>query len=273
MNWQSIIKVLIVAIFLVAIVIWDGYLQQELSSGVRRNLNQPIRLQLDNPSAYRNFFLGLRVHHYRAQSQGRAEYSDVYYDTMAMDLFRHGYSFRFRTRIQPDTQPTYSVRLEQEPRFVQADSDKIDIVSRLPTALGDAIANGEWDRAIVDVNEIAASDHLRRILTDLDIEPQSLQPRVIGELDRERFHITDKGQNWFELDHERWTFRPIGEWSSLTIIQFEDLVLDTRLGRENPELVRRVSTMYQFANMIDGVQFSERVPFERAIYAFRVNIP
>ena len=273
MNWRTIAGFSFVMTFLVAIVAWDGYLRQEFDSGVRRSLSQPIRLEVENSDAYREFLLGLRVHHYRAQSQGRAKYVDVYYDTVASDLFNHGYSYRFRTQVQADNQRIYSIRLEQEPRFVHADSKKIDIVSRLPMTLGDAIMNGEWDPAVTGGRGLTAPDRLQRLLTKLKIEPQSLQPRLVGELDRERFEITDKGQNWFELDHERWTFRPIGEWSSLTSVQYEDLVFDTKLRSEHPELVRRIRTMYQFANMIDGVKFSERVPHERATEALGVNPP
>jgi hypothetical protein len=273
MNWRTVVGFSIVAAFLAAIIAWDGYLRQEYDSGLQRSLNQPIRLELAGSDAYREFLQGLRVHHYRAQTQGRAAYSDVYFDTAASDLFEHGYSYRFRTLVQADGQRVYSARLEQEPRYVSAGSEKIDVMSRLPITLGDAIANGEWEQAITGGRGLPAPDELLRVLTALGIEPKSLHPRIVGELDRERFEITDKGQNWFEMDHERWTFRPIGEWSSASSVQYEDLVLDTKLSRGDPELVRRVRTMYQFANMLDGVEFSERAPHERATEAFGVNPP
>jgi len=118
--------------------------------------------------------------------------------------------------------------------------------------------------AVVDGQGLAAPDQLSQILATLDIRADSLQPRLVGEVERERFDITDTGQNWFELDHERWTFRPIGDWSSLASLQVEDLVLDTRLSRENPELLRRVGTMYQFVTVIEGAQVAQRVPLDRA---------
>lgn len=248
----------------VAALVWDVYLLRELDSGLRRSLTQPIRLQIRHPGTYREFILGLRVHHYRAQPRGEADFVDIYYDTAEWDLFSHGFSYRFRRRVGADNTSTYSVRLEQEPRFVPADVKKIDVTSRLPTPLGDAIANGAWSRAILEGNGLAAPDRLRTLLAELAVQPRYLEPRLVGELQRERFDITDKGQSWFELDHELWTFRPFEEPSSLSSVQYEDIVLDVRLKEGSPELVRRVRTMYQFANMIDGVRFSERVPHERA---------
>ena len=250
------------------ILAWDAFLKQELDTNIKRTLNQPIRIQLENPNAYREFLLGLRVHHYRAQTQSKANYIDYYYDTVTFDLFDHGFSYRFRTQVQDGSQLNYSLRLEQEPRFVQAESKKIDVMSRLPMSLGAKIANGEWEQAVIFSNGIAAANELRHVLANLDIKPESLRPRMVGELSRERFEVTDKGQNWFELDHESWIYRPIGEWSSLESVDYEDLVLDTRLGSQNPELSRRVRTMYQFANMIDGVKLSDIVPHERAMQAF-----
>jgi len=271
MSWRTVLTASCAVVIVGAALVWDALLHRDLNPGVDRALTQPIRLRVENPGAYREFLLGLRVHHYRVQSRRIANFVDVYYDTPAGDLFNHGFSYRFRRRLGANDHTTYSVRLEQEPRFVSRNSKKIDVRSRVPTPLGDTIANGKWDRAISGAEGLAAPARLHTLLQTLEIDSKRLGPRLVGELYRERFDVTDKGRNWFQLDHEIWTFRPFDELAASPILQYEDIVLDTRLAKGNPELLRRVRTMYQFANMIDGVRLSKRVPHERATETLTIH--
>jgi hypothetical protein len=51
-------------------------------------------------------------------------------------------------------------------------------------------------------------------------------------------------------------------------MQFEDIVIDTRLRQSDPELIRRVVTMNELSKMIYGVRAANRAPHERAIERF-----
>ena len=161
---------------------------------------------------------------------------------------------------------SYRIRLEREPRFVSIGSKKIDLRESLPASLGASIAQGAWEMAVSGDNGMNATVRLLAVLQELGIAAQEIQPRLIAELRRERFDITDKGQSWFEVDHEFWTFHPFEDADRR--MQFEDLVIDTRLKKNDPELVRRVVTMNELSKMIYGVRAAKRSPHERAIERF-----
>jgi hypothetical protein len=229
-----------------------------------RLLTQPLRLEVDLPGAQEEFFIGLRVYHYRAQPLGEAWFADLFYDTNEWDLFRHGFSYRFRTRTRGSGASNYSLRIEQEPRFVPQGEKKLDLTTDLADELGDAIVGGDWRLALRAGAELEALQKLQEVLRSLGIDPERLEPRLHGELRRGRFDITDKGQSWFELDWELWSFR-LPEMEEDSGVSFEDLVVDTRLKSEDPELLRRVRTMTEFTKMLPGVRPAGHAPHERAI--------
>ena len=117
------------------------------------------------------------------------------------------------------------LRLEREPRFVLGGTKKIDLRNMVPTGIGDRIVQGAWEMLVGEIDELEVTRRLSVVLEELDIEPQDLRPRLMAKLRRDRFDITDKGRNWFELDHEVWSFRPIVE--QRREVQFEDVVIDT----------------------------------------------
>lgn len=257
---------------LVAVVLLAGpWLSGDRDARRGHRLTQPLRLEAESETAYRNFVLGLRTHHYRVQPRGEADHLDVFYDTADWELLRGGYSYRFRNRLKRSGKKKYAVRLEREPRFTPEGEQKLDLVSNLPQAVGEAIASGEWDRAVVADAGLAAPERLRGLLVELGIAPERLEPRLVGELHRERFDVTDKGRRWFELDHEVWRFRPFSESGTAASVRIEDIVVDTRLKEGDPELVRRVRTMDEYAEVAPGVRASERAPHERAVDALGWN--
>jgi hypothetical protein len=229
-------------------------------------LTKPLRLELLTSNALEEFALGLRAFHYRSKPQGVAVYSDVFYDTPDWRLYRSGYSFRFREVKDDGGEASYSVRLEQEPRFVPTGSKKMELRASLPAAVGLAIAQGAWQQAVRGETGGDVAARLSVVLQTLDISPEEIGPRLAGELRRERFDITDKGQSWFELDHESWTFQPFEDADRR--MRFDDIVIDTRLKKSDPELFRRVVTMNRLSHMIYGVGVATRAPHERAIERF-----
>jgi hypothetical protein len=229
-----------------------------------RLLTRPLRLAIGSTEASEEFLLGLRVYHYRAQPLGEARFADLFYDTNEWDLLRRGYSYRFRSRTEGTGASNYSLRLEQEPRFVPKGEKKLDLTSDLTDELGESIANGNWSLALRGGEGLEAPEKLQKVLHNLGIDAKRVEPRLRGELRRARFDITDKGQSWFELDRELWSFRLLdsGHGSGISL---EDLVVDTRLKKKDPELFRRVHTMTEFAKMLPGVRPAARAPHERAI--------
>jgi hypothetical protein len=214
-----------------------------------RLLTQPLRLEVDIPGAHEEFLVGLRAYHYRAQPLGEVH---------------HGYSYRFRTRTRDSGASSYSLRIEQEPRFVPKAEKKLDLTSDLADEAGDAIGGGDWPLALRVDEGLEAAQKLQEVLRSLAIDAERVEPRLHGELRRGRFDITDKGQSWFELDRELWSFY-IPTTQGYPGISFEDLVVDTRLRKKDPELFRRVHTMTEFAKMLPGVRPAGRAPHERAI--------
>ncbi len=230
--------------------------------GVRETLSKPLRLQVRQPDDFAEFLLALRTFHYRAQPRGIAVYADVFYDTEDWRLYRNGYSYRFRQRRDGGS-VDYAVRLEREPRFVTDGSQKTDLRDVLPVALGDAIVRGAWEMALSQDAGLAATVRLGTVLQELGIAPEDLRPRLSADLRRERFDITDKGRSWFELDHEIWSFRPTEDPGRR--VEFEDIVIDTRLERRDPELIRRVKTIQRLSGITRGVRPADGVPHERAV--------
>jgi hypothetical protein len=209
--------------------------------------------------------LGLRAFHYRTKPVSQADYLDVLYDTKDWDLAKRGYSYRLRTRLAGPRKAKYSIRLEQEPRYVPKHLKKLDVRSELVDALGDEITRGAWEKALLPATTLDAPRSLLMILNKLRINPSRVKPRLVGELHRNRYDIKDKGRNWFELDHEIWTFRLFERTDPTPQVRLEDVVVDTRLGKRDPELIRRVQTMDEYIRMIPGVRPLYSAPAERAI--------
>jgi hypothetical protein len=231
-----------------------------------RSLMQPLRVGVASTQAYDQLLAGLRAHHYRPKPQGEARFRDVLYDTPRWDLSRHGYSYRLRTRLEGSGDWKYSLRLEQEPRVVPANAARLEVAAEVPDALGAAIEAGAWERGVLEPG-VEPAERLRSLLHELGLEPAALAPRLVAELARERLDVSDKGQDWFELQREAWTFRPIDAARDSTVAAFEDVLIETRVGEQDPELYRRVRTLQQLVRMLDGITPLEKAPHERAIEA------
>ncbi len=115
----------------------------------------------------------------------------------------------------------------------------------------------------VQGRRLAATARLGTVIRDLDIAPGDLRPMLAADLRRERFDITDKGRSWFKLDREIWSFRSVADPGCR--VEFEDIVIDTRLKKHDPELIRRVMTMRRLARLARGVPAAGGVPHERAV--------
>ena len=232
------------------------------SLGSVDELTRPLRLEALQSGADEELFLGLRVFHYRAQPIGEAAFEDVFYDTEQWDLFRMGYSYRFRLRKEADPGERYSVRLKQESRFVAEGNNRLDVRSALTDSFGTSVLGGAWQQAVSEGAGLEAPEGLRALLRELEIEPTNVRPRLQVELRRKRFDVSDKGWNWFELDQEIWSFRLL---ESNERINFEDFVLDTRLKTDDLELARRVRSMAEICEMFSKMRPVKLAPHERAI--------
>jgi len=257
----------IIAIGFVAVSLTDFgkrlWFPQMFEAGEQESLIKPLRLEAPQLNAFEEFTLALRAFHYRTQLRESVVYSDIFYDTDDWQLYRNGYSYRYREARNAGGRISYAIRLEQEPRFVPVGSKKIDLKEPLPDALGAEISQGSWERALANDNGNRATAHLLDLLWELDIAPGEVRPRLAAELHRERYDITDKGRNWFELDRELWSFHPFEDADR--VVQLQDFVVDTRLTKEDPELIRRVVTLKRLSEMTYGVHATTRSPYERAI--------
>lgn len=227
---------------------------------------KPLRLEVKSEAAHREFLAGLRAYHYRAEPQDEADYLNVYYDTEDWKLYGRGFSYRFRVDRGAPGSNRPSVRLEQEPRLAKPGEKEVDITSRLPTAVGDAVLGGEWTLALTTGEALTAAATFRELLSDFDIAIEDVQPRLVGELQLRRFAVRDKGRVWFEFDHETWSFRRFEE-SDENRVRFEDIVVDATMKRGDPELLRRKRTLDELAGMVPGVEATDGAPHERAISA------
>ncbi len=236
------------------------------------DLLRPLRLQAAGSNAFEEFVIALRTFHYRTQLRGVVIYSDVFYDTADWRLYNSGYSYRFRAKKADGGESAgYSIRFERERRFEAEGAKPIDLRASLPSQLGEVIESGSWQRAVSNDVGLEIMAQLRPALQDLGVLPEALQPKLVAELERRRFDVTDKGRNWFELDHEIWFFHVPEKRDHGS--KFEDIVLDTRLKRNDPELVRRVRTLVELSKMTHGVRKTDRAPHERAIELLRTNPP
>jgi hypothetical protein len=232
-------------------------------------LDGPLRLNIGEPEVFRRFLLGMRVYHYRAQPRGQTTYRDVYFDTPGWGLHERGYSYCFRVQLTGSGKRKYSVRLSQASSAPPHTADELTLMSKLPASLGDAIAAGAWERAVLGGVGLAAPDRLREILRELRIGEGDVAPRLVGDLTRNRFDITDKGRTWFKLDHENWTFRLFAAKEVDGTIEFQDLVLEHSPDQRGADLLRRVRTMEEFARTMYPLRVSEHSPRFRAVTALR----
>ena len=255
-----------IAAALAALLLGEFRSRSPVDEGAGRLLTRPLRLEVTSPDSYAQLLLGLRVHHYRPQPKSEARFRDVFFDTPGWDLHARGYSYRFRTRLAGSGGSRYSVRIEQERRFVPAGAAKLELAADLPDELGAAIEAGAWERATFEPG-VAPAEHLRGVLRDLGLTSEELGARLVAELRRERIDVSDKGRDWFQLDREAWSFRSFDRADGSPVVAFEDVVIDTRLGGGDPELVRRVRTMEQFVRGIAGLGPVDLAPHERAIDA------
>jgi len=224
-------------------------------------LTRPLRLEANGPAATAELLEWLRTFHYRANVMGEAVYRDRFIDTADGRLAAEGYSYRFRERVAGSDGAPWSVRLERSGRFSAEGERRLDVRSRLPEDLGAAIAGGAWDRAVTGGEGLPAPDRLRAVLAELGIDAGDLAPRLIGNLSRTRYELTDKGRGWFELDREDWTFREPGGDRA---VSFTDVVIDTLLEKGDPEIERRVNTMDGLVTMTFAFETTDRAPAERA---------
>src|SRR5512139_698847 len=88
----------VAAIALVLLAERRGWLGGDGAAG--HALTRPLRLEVTSPGAYQELLLALHVHHYRPQPRSHDRFRDVYYDTPGWERHRHGYSYRFRTRLE-----------------------------------------------------------------------------------------------------------------------------------------------------------------------------
>jgi hypothetical protein len=232
----------------------------------QRVLATPLRVEVTHPGAYDQLLAGLRAHHYRPKPQGEARFRDVLYDTPGWDLHRHGTAYRFRARLEGSGDPKYSLRLEQAPRAASRGAAPLALATDVPDALGTAIDAGAWERGVLEPG-VEAAERLRGLLHELGVEPASVAPRLVADLARERLDISDKGEDWFELGRETWTFRPFGAAAGASVAAFDDVVIEPRVGGADDELYRRVRTLHQLVRMLDGIRPTEAAPHERAIAA------
>ncbi len=257
----------IIAIGVVAVSLTDFgkrlWFPQRFDAELQESLIKPLRLEATQLNAFEEFALALRAFHYRVQPRNSAVYSDIFYDTEDWRLYRNGYSYRYREAKNVGGKIDYAIRLEQEPQFVPVGSKKTDLRETLPPSLGAAISQGAWERALANDNSLKATAHLLALLQELDIAPEEIRPRLAADLRRERYDITDKGRNWFELDREFWSFH-LFEVAD-RVVEFEEFVVDTRLNKKDPELIRRVVTLNRLSGMTYGVRATDRAPHERAI--------
>lgn len=227
-------------------------------------LLRPLRMEVVSPGAFEQFLLALRVHHYRPQPLGEAVYEDVFYDTAEHALLGQGYSYRFRRKLQGAGVDRYGVRLTGGLGGSAGPSERMDLYTELPSPLGEAVMAGDWSLPVLGGRGLDAPDRLGQLLITLGVPARELLPAIRSELRRERFDVTDKGQSWFELDDETWVFRPFSGPDDGASYRVEDIVVDTRLRADDPELLRRVRTMRQLARMVYGVRPVDRTPVERA---------
>jgi hypothetical protein len=225
-------------------------------------LTRPLRLSVRSSATIDELLVGLRVHHYRSRVRDETTWRDVFYDTTDGRLAELGWSYRLRERVRGVAGTPWSLRLRREWR--SDDGSSLDVRSALPAELGRRIAAGGWEEAVHGAQGLEAADRLRSLLAAAGIAPDEVGPRLRGVLVRTRYELTDKGRAWFELDHERWTFRPAyGEGE----IEIEDLVLDTLLKKRDPELERRVRTMDMLVTRMFPFRITDRPPQVRGAEA------
>ena len=238
-------------------------LPESYSPDARQALRKPLRLSTLNDKAFLELLIALRTFHYRAQLSDVAEYRDVFLDTPDWELQRQGYALRLREKSKTDDTSAFAVRFELLPQYLSSNENRYNKNEDLTEAAARELEAQEIHplQALAPDSKIAT--RLREVLGAAKIEPASLIPRLVAQLSRERYLITDKGRDWFEMDRETWRFQLPSATDSL--YENEDVVFDTKLPRDDSELIRRVKSLRELAEMVQGVHNQEELPFQRAI--------
>lgn len=238
-------------------------LPESYSPDARQALRKPLRLTSLNDRAFLELLIALRTFHYRAQFSGLAEYRDVFMDTPDWSLLNQGYALRIRERSKGDGTSEFALRFELLPQHLTGSENRYDKNEDLTEATARELETQKIHALQALAPDSKILSRLQEALLAAGAEPRSLAPRLVAQLSRERYLITDKGRDWFEMDREIWRFQLPGSTGNL--YENEDVVFDTKLPRNDSELIRRVKSLRELAGMVQGVHKQEDLPFQRAI--------
>jgi hypothetical protein len=231
-------------------------------------LEGPLRLTAQNPETIHNLLLGLRVYHYRARPRGQQTVDDFFYDTADWRLHDQRASLRLRIGTKPSGKKKYTARLVAMDTRGDESSEPIELLSASPIEFNEDLISTKWDLQLTKMMGFDP-EQFEEALRKLGIAVDDLALQLQGRLVRDRFHVTDKGRTWFELDHEHWIFRRPSAKTGSDEFEIHDLVIELREHQGTGELVRRAGTMEEFALSMYPLETSDRLPSERAIIALR----
>jgi hypothetical protein len=231
-------------------------------------LEGPLRLTAQNPETIHNLLLGLRVYHYRARPREQQTIDEFFYDTADWRLHDQKASLRLRIDTKPSGKKKYTARLVAMDTRGDESSEPIELLSASPAALSEDLISNQWNLQLTKMMGFDP-EQFENVLRELGIAMDDLALQLQGRLVRDRFHVTDKGRTWFELDHEHWIFRRPSAKSGSDEFEIHDLVIELREHQGTGELVRRAETMEGFALSMYPLETSDRLPSERAIIALR----
>jgi hypothetical protein len=231
-------------------------------------LEGPLRLTAQDPEVIPDLLLGLRVYHYRARPRGQQTLDDFFFDTPDWRLHDQRASLRLRIDTKPSGKQKYTVQLVALDTREDGSPEPIELLSASPIELNEDLISSKWDLQLVK-NMGFDPEPFEEALRNLGIAVDDLALQLQGRLVRDRFHVTDKGRTWFELDYEHWIFRRPSAKTGSSEFAIHDLVIELRMHQGAADLTRRAKTMEEFVLSMYPIETTHLSPHDRAIIALQ----
>ena len=189
---------------------------------------EQIKFDVPDESVFENIRVLKNVLSYKIKPRGEYFYQDYYYDTPDYDLFKLGYSYRFRIRDYGNGTIEYGIQFKKEyDTKNNKDFKRMEIDDVMPEEIGVRILRGKWSEAISGPDDYKTMTELKTFLDKNKIKKELLSPVLYVQQKRSRFRLKADGVVYFEISLDDCIFNPIND-SVKKYIHFYQLEMENK---------------------------------------------
>ena len=186
---------------------------------------------------------------YKTKTIGKYFYQDYYYDTQGLNLFKLGYSYRFRIRDKGEYELEYGLQFKKEyDKSDSANFRRTEIDDIIPRIMALKILSGKWDEAFSSSYSLKTIKEFRAFLEKNKINPNKLSPCLYGQQKRTRLTLKENSILYFEISLDEGSFRLINSGREKEVnflqLEFENKFRKDRALMDNKE--QRIRDLINF---------------------------